>query len=185
MRKLLPLFLGLAAVCACGPAGTMPADSRTEEEVNVGYGTVSRKELGFSVDKVKVNENVVSSYTSIAEYLRSRVAGLEINPNGTIQIRGKNTILGPSEALILVDNMPCSNINDINPMDVQSVEVLKDGSASIYGMQGANGVVLITTKGAVEKKKAEAEARKAEQEALKAARKAEKEARKAARKQNN
>lgn len=184
MRKLLPLILGLAAVCACGPAGKVPADSRAEEEVNIGYGTMSRKELGYSVDKVNVKEDVVSSYTNIAEYLRSRVAGLEINSNGTIQIRGKNAIIGPTEALILVDNMPCSNINDINPRDVKSVEVLKDGSASIYGMQGANGVVLITTKGGFEKKQAEAEALQAERKAKKEAKKAEKEARKAARKQS-
>ena len=70
-----------------------------------------------------------------------------------------------------MDNVPCTDINTINPMDIQSVEVLKDGSTSIYGVQGANGVVLITTKGSFEKKQAEKEAQKAEREAKKAARK--------------
>ena len=171
MKKYFIPLVSLVAVCACGPANQTHVNSRMDEEVNVGYGTMSRQEIGFSIDKVQVNETVVSSYTNIAEYLRGRVAGLEVNPNGTIQIRGKNSINSPTEALILVDNVPCTDINTINPMDIQSVEVLKDGSASIYGVQGANGVVLITTKGSFEKKKAEKEAQKAAREAKKATRK--------------
>ena len=171
MKKYFIPLVSLVAVCACGPANQTHVNSRMDEEVNVGYGTMSRQEIGFSIDKVQVNETVVSSYTNIAEYLRGRVAGLEVNPNGTIQIRGKNSINSPTEALVLVDNFPCTDINTINPMDIQSVEVLKDGSASIYGAQGANGVVLITTKGSFEKKKAEKEAQKAAREAKKATRK--------------
>ena len=171
MKKYFIPLVSLVAICACGPANQTHVNSRMDEEVNVGYGTMSRQEIGFSIDKVQVNETVISSYTNIAEYLRGRVAGLEVNPNGTIQIRGKNSINSPTEALVLVDNVPCTDINTINPMDIQSVEVLKDGSASIYGAQGANGVVLITTKGSFEKKKAEKEAQKAAREAKKAARK--------------
>ena len=171
MKKYFIPLVSLVAICACGPANQTHVNSRMDEEVNVGYGTMSRRNIGYAIDKVQVDEKVISSYTNIADYLRGRVAGLEVNPNGTIQIRGKNSINSPTEALILVDNVPCTDINTINPMDIQSVEVLKDGSASIYGSQGANGVVLITTKGSFEKKQAEKEAQKAEREAKKAARK--------------
>ena len=171
MKKFFISLVSLVAICACGPANQTRVASRMDEEVNVGYGTMSRQGVGYAIDKVQVDNTVISSYTNIAEYLRGRVAGLEVNPNGTIQIRGKNSLNSPTEALVLVDNIPCADINTINPMDIQSVEVLKDGSASIYGVQGANGVVLITTKGSFEKKKAEKEAQKAKREAKKAARK--------------
>lgn len=171
MKKYFISLVSLVTICACGPANQTRVASRMDEEVNVGYGTMSRQGVGYAIDKVQVDNTVISSYTNIAEYLRGRIAGLEVNPNGTIQIRGKNSLNSPTEALVLVDNIPCADINTINPMDIQSVEVLKDGSASIYGVQGANGVVLITTKGSFEKKKAEKEAQKAKREAKKAARK--------------
>ena len=171
MKKYFISLVSLVTICACGPANQTRVASRMDEEVNVGYGTMSRQGVGYAIDKVQVDNTVISSYTNIAEYLRGRVAGLEVNPNGTIQIRGKNSLNSPTEALVLVDNIPCADINTINPMDIQSVEVLKDGSASIFGVQGANGVVLITTKGNFEKKKAEKEAQKAKREAKKAARK--------------
>ena len=184
MKKYFISLVSLVAICACGPANQTHVTSRMDEEVNIGYGTQSRQKMGFAIDKVQVDERLVSSYTSIAEYLRGRVAGLEVNSNGTIQIRGKNSINSPSEALVLVDNVPCADINTINPMDIQSIEVLKDGSASIYGVRGTGGVVLITTKGNFEKKKAEAEALSAERKALKEAKNAEREVKKATRKQN-
>ena len=184
MKKYFISLVSLVAICACGPANQTPVTSRMDEEVNVGYGTMSRKSVGYAIDKVQVDEKVISSYTNIADYLRGRVAGLEVNPNGTIQIRGKNSLNSPTEALVLVDNIPCADINTINPMDIQSVEVLKDGSTSIYGVQGANGVVLITTKGSFEKKQAAKEALAAERKALKEAQKAKREAKKATRKQN-
>ena len=184
MKKYFIPLVGLVAICACGPANQTQVTSRMDEEVNVGYGTMSRRNIGYAIDKVQVDETVISSYTSVAEYLRGRVAGLEVNPNGTIQIRGKNSINSPTEALVLVDNTPCSDINTINPMDIHSVEVLKDGSTSIYGSQGANGVVLITTKGSFEKKQAAKEALDAERKARKEAQKAKRETKQAARKQN-
>ena len=168
----------LVLLSACSTPGSVPVANPMDEEVNVGYGTMPRKELGFAVGKVNVDPMVVSSYTSIAEYLRGRVAGLEVNPNGTIQIRGLNSITSPTEALIVVDGSIINDINTINPSDVQSVEVLKDGSAAIYGSRGANGVVLITTKSGFQQAKEKAEAEKAAREAERAARKAAREKKK-------
>ncbi len=169
----------LAVLNACGPSSKTPAvPSRMDEDVNIGYGSMSRKDLGFAVDKVEVDNNLISSYSSIAEYLRGRVPGVEVNERGGIRIRGNNSIIGPTDALIVVDGVICEDINSVNPNMIQSVEVLKDGSSSIYGMRGANGVVLITTKAAFEKSQAELEARRAAKEAEKEARKAARKAKK-------
>ena len=167
--KRIPLLLlaGLLA-CTCGPGNQLPVASPLDEEVNVGYGTMSRKDVTYSVDKVKVDERVVSTYSNISDYLRGRVAGVIVNPNGTIQIRGVNSINSATEALILVDGAPYNDINSLNPNDIQSVEVLKDASAAIYGSRGANGVVLITTK----KGYIEAQEQKAAKDSLRAAQKA-------------
>ena len=182
MNRILPCFLVFAVICACGPGTHTPAASPMDEEVNVGYGTMSRKDLGYAVDKVKIDENVISSYSNILEYLQGRVPGVEIDAGGRIQIRGKNSINSPTEPLILVDGVECRDIKSINPRDVRSVEVLKDASAAIYGSRGANGVILFTTKAGFEMKQAMEAERKAQREAEQAARKAKREARKAARK---
>ena len=88
MKRILILLSAAAALCACGTARQATgSSSQSDEEVNIGYGSLKREEVGFAVDKVKIKEDVVTSYTSIAEYLRGRVAGVEINPNGTVQIR--------------------------------------------------------------------------------------------------
>lgn len=174
MNRRLFLIAAMTLLGACGPGKHVPDDSYMEERINVGYGTTSRKDLTYSIDKVNVDERVVVTYTSIAEYLRGRVAGVIVNPNGTIQIRGINSINSPTEALIIVDGAPYDDINSLNPNDVQSIEVLKDASAAIYGSRGANGVVLITTK----KGYVQAREQQAAKDSLRAAEKA---ARKAAR----
>ena len=76
MKKFIIPLLSLVTICACGPANQTQVTSRMDEEVNVGYGTMSRQRIGYAIDKVQVDETVISSYTSIAEYLRGRVAGL-------------------------------------------------------------------------------------------------------------
>lgn len=178
MNRRLFLIGAMALFGACGPGSQLPVDSPLDEEVNVGYGTTSRRDLTFAVDKVKVDERVVVTYTSIAEYLRGRVAGVVVNPNGTIQIRGINSINSPTEALIIVDGAPFNDINSLNPNDVQSVEVLKDASAAIYGSRGANGVVLITTKKGFIQAQEEQAAKDSLRTAQKAARKAARELKK-------
>lgn len=170
----IPVVITLAA---CGSARNLPEKNGENEsgfqseEVDIGYGSSTRQDLGFAVNKLEVDDITVRSYQSIAEYLRSRVPGIEVNYNGTIRIRGQNALIGPSEALIVVDGVICDNINSINPSDVHSVQVLKDGSASIYGSRGADGVVLITTKAGYQQEQDRIAARKAEKEARKAAKK--------------
>lgn len=171
-------FIVLAAIavlcCSCGPSAAV-ADStndRTEEEVNVGYGTQSRDKLTYSVSKVDIKENEIVTYTNIWEYLQGRVPGVSIGDvsagsTPTITIRGINTATGSNEPLLMVDGNEVSDISFLSPSDVASVEVLKDASASIYGVRGANGVILFTTKAAKEAAAAEAAARKAARQAKK------------------
>ncbi|WP_247235653.1 TonB-dependent receptor [Telluribacter sp. SYSU D00476] len=134
-----------------------------EEVVVVGYGTQRRVETTGSIASVKADELTQLPVTNVAQGLQARVSGVQINQNSgspggniSVRIRGTNSINGNSEPLYVVDGIQISNgggVNDvsplstINPNDIESVEVLKDASASaIYGARAANGVVLITTK---------------------------------------
>jgi len=115
-----------------------------DSQVNIGYGTVDIRDVSYSVSSVKSEGN--QFYTNMYEYLRGKVAGVDVLPDNSIVIRGKTTMNASSEPLVLVDGVEITDLNLINPNDVYSVDVLKDASASIYGMKGANGVILITTK---------------------------------------
>jgi TonB-linked SusC/RagA family outer membrane protein len=134
-----------------------------EEIVVVGYGTQRKVETTGSIASVKAEELTQLPITNIAQGLQARVSGVQISQNSgspggniSVRIRGTNSINGNSEPLYVIDGIQISNsggINDvsplstINPNDIESVEVLKDASASaIYGARAANGVVLITTK---------------------------------------
>ena len=181
MKKLYFMMIpAVLLLAACGSAKKVtengePVANPKDEQVEIGYGSVSRQSLGFAVNKVEVDDAAVRSYDSVADYIKSRVPGVEVNPNGTVQIRGQKTFTGPTEALIVVDDVICNNINTINPNQIHSVQVLKDaGSAAIYGSRGGNGVVLITTKMAYQQEQERIAARKAEKEARKAAKAAKK-----------
>jgi TonB-dependent SusC/RagA subfamily outer membrane receptor len=88
-----------------------------------------------------------SQYSNIYELIKGRFAGVQV-VNGEIIIRGINSINSSSAALIVVDGVPVdgSALNSIPPVQVKSINVIKDGSSAIYGSRGANGVVLIETK---------------------------------------
>lgn len=142
---LLPLS------CASLRNAQLPVENNENEELNIGYGTVSRKNNTYSVEKVNVNRNEIGSYSNIYDYLRGRVAGVQVGPpNGSgeprVTIRGINSINAGTDPLYVVDGVTVDSILWVNPNDVLSVEVLKDASASIYGVRGANGVIVITTR---------------------------------------
>ena len=140
------------------------------EVVAIGYGTVRKSDLTGSVVSVKNEDFAKTALTSLEQGLQGRIAGVEIvqadaTPGGGayVQIRGVSTMMGSSEPLYIVDGAPYtvsnmsttstagySNTNPLStlaPSDIASIEVLKDASATaIYGSQGANGVIIITTK---------------------------------------
>ena len=120
------------------------------ELVDLGYGKVRRKDVTSSVSKVSVDEKTVTSYSDMGTYLMGRVPGLTVTKTSNgyrYSIRSSDTIYGNTEPLFVVDGVTVDDISYLNPSDVDHVEVLKDAaSASIYGTQGGNGVILITTK---------------------------------------
>ena len=125
-----------------------------EEVVVVGYGTVKKSDVISSVTSVKPENMTKVATSDIGEMLRGKAAGVQVTlSNGgpgassNILIRGQNSINGGNAPLVIVDGVPVGNINDINPNDIASLEILKDAAAqSIYGARASNGVILITTK---------------------------------------
>ena len=154
------------------------ANEQLGEAVVVGYGSMRRSDLTGSVTSVKMDENMASQAASLDQFLQGKAAGVQVVSNSaapgagvSVRIRGMSTFSGSTEPLYVVDGVllntsasttlmtadgAISDSNDktnelmgINPQDIASIEILKDASATaIYGSQGANGVVLITTKSA-------------------------------------
>lgn len=130
-------------------------DTKTLDEVVViSYGTQRKGDVTSSVASVKADNFVKGAVKDVGQLIQGKVAGLAItNPNGDptgstqIRLRGTNTIGGANTApLVLIDGIP-GELGTVAPEDVESVDVLKDGSAAaIYGTRGTNGVILITTK---------------------------------------
>ena len=143
MKRLLFFLLSVALAAGCGPTVLTP---REDADVNIGYGTAKKGHLTQSVSSLQVKENEMQSYRDIFEYLEGRVAGVEVTPDKRIIVRGIGTFNGSSDPLILVDGQEWQDISALNPNDVKSIDVLKDSSTAIYGIRGANGVILITTK---------------------------------------
>ena len=122
----------------------------------IGYGSVNKKDLTGSVSKVNMADLVKAPVKSFDEALAGRVAGVEVTTNDgqpgaapNIVIRGSNSITQDNSPLYVIDGFPIENPdnNVINPADIESIDILKDASATaIYGSRGANGVVIITTK---------------------------------------
>ncbi|MDR2146442.1 MAG: SusC/RagA family TonB-linked outer membrane protein, partial [Tannerella sp.] len=128
-----------------------------EEVVVIGYGTQKKSDLTGSVASVKMRAINDIPANSIEGLLQGRAAGLQVmNPSqdpasgAIIRIRGNSSLRGSNTPLIVLNGFPlgdAGNLSQINPANIESIEVLKDASASaIYGSRGANGVILITTK---------------------------------------
>jgi TonB-linked SusC/RagA family outer membrane protein len=124
------------------------------EIVVVGYGSQRKSDITGAISSVKGQELVQLPMQRVDQALQGRAAGvLVLNTAGapgaatTIRVRGMNSINGGNNALIVIDGLQGGNLNALNPNDIESIEILKDASATaIYGSRGANGVILITTK---------------------------------------
>jgi len=126
-----------------------------DEVVVVGYGTIKKSDISGSVVSVDKEQMMKRNPLNLAQGLQGSAAGVMVSKNSgdpegtaTIRIRGVATVNGSADPLYVVDGVQVgSNANFVNPADVESIEVLKDASATaIYGARGANGVVMITTK---------------------------------------
>ena len=121
--------------------GMRPGD----EEINIGYGNVKKRDLLQSVGKVDGTDKKYASYNSIYDMLKGEVAGVEVIGT-SIRIRGTSSLMSGTQPLLVVDGVTVNSIDNILPMMVKSIEVLKGSGAAIYGSRGANGVILITLK---------------------------------------
>ena len=125
-----------------------------DEVVVVGYGTMKRKDLTGSITTVNSKDLNVGSYTDPGQLLQGKVPGLVVvqnsDPNGGVNsmtLRGASTLNGSTDPLYVVDGIPGVELNLIPPADIESIDVLRDASATaIYGSKAANGVIIVTTK---------------------------------------
>ncbi|NQU87847.1 MAG: carboxypeptidase-like regulatory domain-containing protein [Mariniphaga sp.] len=125
-----------------------------EEVVAIGYGIKKKSDVISSVISISAESLNDVPTIDIGEMLKGKAAGVfvtlgDAGPGGSsnILIRGKNSINGGNNPIVIADGVPVGSINDINPNDIESLEILKDAAAqAIYGARASNGVVLITTK---------------------------------------
>lgn len=127
-----------------------------EEVVAIGYGTMTKKDLTGSVGKLTTTDIGKTNVASYSEALAGRIAGVQVSSlsgrpgeDSDIVIRGGNSLTQSNAPLYVIDGfpMPEDYNNTLNPNDIESIDVLKDASATaIYGARGANGVIMITTK---------------------------------------
>jgi TonB-linked SusC/RagA family outer membrane protein len=125
-----------------------------EVVINIGYGTVRKKDLTGAVSSVSAEVIAAAPVSSALEAIQGRVAGITIattegapDAELTVRVRGGGSITGDNSPLYIVDGFPVASIADIAPQDIESIDILKDASSTaIYGSRGANGVVLVNTK---------------------------------------
>ena len=170
-KNLMVSYVGMKTMRVAIQAGELKIELRPDtevlDEVVVTAMGISRekKALGYALQEVKSDQITQAATMNVANALSGKVAGVQITSQGgqigasqNIVIRG-NSSFGNNAPLIVVDGVPIQNdngtgsginlgsgMNDINPEDIESISVLKGGSAALYGMRAGNGVVLITTK---------------------------------------
>jgi len=132
----------------------MRKETKADEVVVIGYGTQRKADLTGAVSTIKGDDLTKSSSPNVSNAIAGRGSGVIAtsnsgNPgddNSTILIRGINSFGGGTAPLIVVDGIADRDFNRLNPADIESITVLKDASAAIYGVRSANGVILVTTR---------------------------------------
>jgi TonB-linked SusC/RagA family outer membrane protein len=132
----------------------MPDVQKLDEVVVIGYGTVKKKDLTGSVGSVKSDDITKTASSNAIQSMQARMPGVDIQQKDgqsgaalNIQLRGSRSLSASNDPLIMVDGVEYGSTLDLNPSDIESMDVLKDASSTaIYGTKGANGVILITTK---------------------------------------
>jgi TonB-linked SusC/RagA family outer membrane protein len=129
--------------------------SKLDEVVVVGYGSQKRSDLTGSISSVKGEQLSAQAVRSPMQALTGLAPGIQVMQNSgepggalSVRVRGGNSLIGGNEPMYVIDGFPVTgSLESLNPSDIQTIEVLKDASATaIYGSRGANGVVLVTTK---------------------------------------
>jgi len=127
------------------------------EVVVVGYGTKTRREVTSAITRVNADQFNKGNISNVAQLLQGKVAGLSVSrpggdPNAefTLRLRGLSTLGTNAQPLVVIDNQIGADLNTVDPNDIKTIDVLKDGSAAaIYGTRGSAGVIIITTKSGI------------------------------------
>ena len=120
-------------------------------EADSAKRVLAQRNRGSAGQVVEFPESERSQYARVENMIQARFAGVEVTPRGSgfsIKIRGTGSFTSSNEALLIVDGSVAQSgtLNRVSPLDVERIEVVKDGMASFYGSRGANGVIVITTR---------------------------------------
>ncbi|MCK4990295.1 MAG: TonB-dependent receptor plug domain-containing protein [Bacteroidales bacterium] len=126
-------------------------DTPENREIATGLGYITHEQLTFALAHMANENNDFCNYTDVFSLVRGKFPGVQIKTNslGTegIFVRGDKSIYGNNEAIYVVDGVRVGDISFVNPCEMATIDVLKDGGAALYGSQASNGVVVIETKG--------------------------------------
>lgn len=128
--------------------GNSPQEENTSNEMAIGYATVDKKDAVYATSKIDTKEvgPVGDAAFTIYDLISTRVPGVRVTTNNEIIVRGVSNFRGPATPLIVVNDQIVTSVDWVVPSEVKSVEFLKDAATSIYGSQGANGVLIIKLK---------------------------------------
>ena len=118
-------------------------NSERNRELAVGYGYISEKDLSFAVSHLENKNDKFCSYSNIYDLISGQLSGVTVQGKNVYIRGGTNSLNLSTTALFVVDGQTTSSIDWVQPCQVKSIDVLKDGSAAIYGSRGGNGVILI------------------------------------------
>ena len=126
-------------------------DSPKNREIATGMGYLTPEQLTFAMAHLAYENNDFCNYPDVFSLIRGKFPGVQIKNSASggegVYIRGDKSLYGDNEAIYVVDGVRVNDVQFINPCEMASLDILKDGGAALYGSQGANGVVVIETKG--------------------------------------
>ena len=126
-------------------------DTPQNREIATGLGYITHEQLTFALAHLADENNDFCNYPDVFALVKGKFPGVQVKGSSSggqgIYVRGDKSIYGDNEAIYVVDGIRVSDIQFINPCDMATIDVLKDGGAALYGSQAANGVVVIETKG--------------------------------------
>ena len=126
-------------------------DTPENREIATGMGYVTHEQLTFALAHMADENNDFCNYTDVFTLVKGKFPGVTVKSNSMgsngIFIRGDKSIYGDNEAIYVVDGIRVGDVSFVNPCEMATIDILKDGGAALYGSQAANGVVVIETKG--------------------------------------